>query len=264
MSYILEALKRADTERQRGGVPGLHAQAGRGVMLAEPGHTHGRPWLLAFAAVALLLVGGAAAWWWGAGRGAPPGAVPIGPAAAVLVPSAPVVAAPTPAVVAMPPLNPVPNPAPVTATATATQAPPVQPVQPGVVAKVLPAARTTPPLPAAAPAAVPPRPVTTSASAAASVVMPSNTVPATTVPAAAAPPVRLPQLAELPEAQRREVGMLSPGGSIYAEQPAARMVILNGQVFREGDSLATDLRVEQIRPRSVVLSLRGQRFELPL
>ena len=263
MSYILEALKRADAERQRGGVPGLHAQAGRGVMLAEPGHTHGRPWLLAFAAVALLLVGGAAAWWWDAGRGAPPGAVPIGPAAAVLMPSAPVVAAPTPAVVAMPPLNPAPNPAPVTATAAAAAAQAL-PVQPGVVAKVLPAARTTPPSAAAPPAAAPPRPVTTSASAAASVVVPSNTVPATTVPAAAAPPVRLPQLAELPEAQRREVGMLSPGGSIYAEQPAARMVILNGQVFREGDSLATDLRVEQIRPRSVVLSLRGQRFELPL
>ena len=86
----------------------------------------------------------------------------------------------------------------------------------------------------------------------------------TTPPAAAATPLRLPQLAELPEALRREIGPLSPGGSIHAEQPAARMVILNGQVFREGDALAADLRVEQIRPRSVVFSLRGQRFEQPL
>ncbi len=78
------------------------------------------------------------------------------------------------------------------------------------------------------------------------------------------PPARLQSFAELPESLRREVGPLSPGGSVYAEQAAARMVILNGQVFREGDSPATDLRVEQIRPRSVVLSLRGQRFELPL
>ena len=92
----------------------------------------------------------------------------------------------------------------------------------------------------------------------------ASTGAATPSPAAASAPLRLPQLVELPEALRREVGPLSPGGSIYAEQPAARMVILNGQVFREGDTLAADLRVEQIRPRSVVLGLRGQRFELPL
>ena len=93
---------------------------------------------------------------------------------------------------------------------------------------------------------------------------------ATTAPAsaAAAPvaavPERLLQLGELPEALRRELGPLNPGGSIHAEQASARMVILNGQVFREGDMLAAQLRVEQIRPRSVVLSLRGQRFELAL
>ena len=87
--------------------------------------------------------------------------------------------------------------------------------------------------------------------------------PAAPAPAAAVPE-RLPQLGELPDMVRREVGTLNPGGSIYAEQPAARMVILNGQVFREGDLLAAQLRIEQIRPRSVVLNLRGQRFELAL
>ena len=42
------------------------------------------------------------------------------------------------------------------------------------------------------------------------------------------------------------------------------MVILSGRVFREGDTLSGQLRIEQIRPRSVVLGLRGQRFELAL
>lgn len=123
-------------------------------------------------------------------------------------------------------------------------------------------------------ASAPPRPTPLAAAAPAlpdpGSQRPVGAAPATTtaakLPAAgpSSPPVRLPQLAELPEAMRREVGVLSPGGSVYAEQAAARMVILNGQVFREGDSLSADLRVELIRPRSVVFSLRGQRFELPL
>jgi len=40
------------------------------------------------------------------------------------------------------------------------------------------------------------------------------------------------------------------------------MVILSGQVFREGDSPAPGLTVVQIGPKSTVLAFRGQRFEL--
>jgi general secretion pathway protein B len=115
----------------------------------------------------------------------------------------------------------------------------------------------------AVPAAAAPRTAAARApaSAAAAVTVP---VPSTAPASAATGPERLPQLAELAEALRREIGPLNPGGSIYAEQPSARMVILNGQVFREGDTLSGQLRIEQIRPRSVVLGLRGQRFELAL
>jgi general secretion pathway protein B len=42
------------------------------------------------------------------------------------------------------------------------------------------------------------------------------------------------------------------------------MVVLNGQVFQEGNELGAELKLEQIRPKSAVLSIRGQRFELPL
>ncbi len=75
---------------------------------------------------------------------------------------------------------------------------------------------------------------------------------------------RLPTLAELPEALRREVQPLNLGGSVYAEQPPLRIVIINGQVFHEGDKPLPELQVQQIRWKSVVFSVRGQRFEVPL
>ena len=42
------------------------------------------------------------------------------------------------------------------------------------------------------------------------------------------------------------------------------MVIVNGQVVREGEAISPGLVVEQIRPKSAVFSIRGQRFEVPL
>ena len=264
MSYILEALKRADAERQRGGVPGLHAQTGSGVTAVEPGHAGGRPWLLAGAALALLLIGGAVAWWWRAG----PVATPVGVSGA---PASPVVSGAPPSPVALPPM-----PGPVTtAPALRATAAPAAAVSRAPTAAVLraPAAAVLP-APAAAglrapAAAVLPAPaVALNAAAPAASAVPATLATAAPAAVAAAPvaavPERLLQLGELPDALRREVGPLNPGGSIYAEQAGARMVILNGQVFREGDLLAAQLRVEQIRPRSVVLSLRGQRFELAL
>jgi general secretion pathway protein B len=49
---------------------------------------------------------------------------------------------------------------------------------------------------------------------------------------------------------------------VYSEIPAQRMVILNGQVLREGDAVSDELVLEQIRARSAVMRLRGQRFEI--
>jgi general secretion pathway protein B len=70
-------------------------------------------------------------------------------------------------------------------------------------------------------------------------------------------------LAELPDDMRRSVPALAFGGSVYSEIAAQRMVIFNGQVLREGDPLSDEVMLEQIRPRSAVLRLRGQRFEVP-
>jgi general secretion pathway protein B len=89
-----------------------------------------------------------------------------------------------------------------------------------------------------------------------------NTVAAAPA-AASAPEPKLRSLNEMPDDVRRSVPQLSFGGSVYSEVAAQRMVILNGQVLREGDAVTDELQVEQIRPRSAVMRVRGQRFEIP-
>ena len=231
MSYILDALRRADAERQRGAVPGLHAPALTGVGndgAATPGGPARR---LGLAAAGLLLLGLAVAAGWLLRPGPAPTAAAVGqPGPALAV--APVAATP---------------PAPVPASGLPPAAPAALPVPlpvplPGPMLQAAPARRP-------APGAASPTPAPT---------------PAPTLAAErAVAPARLPSLAELPEAQKRDVGALVVGGAMHAEQAAMRIVILNGQVFHEGDKLSAELQVQQIGLKSVVMSHRGQRFELP-
>ena len=231
MSYILDALRRADAERQRGGVPGLHAQPAAPAPAGVDRAPRFGAAALGLAAVGLLLAGGAAVWWLGGGRGVAEPAV-RNPSAGVvtappLVPSVLVAAQALPAA----PLSGLPSAVP-TAPAVPTQPLPAAPLP-------LPLAPSTRPLaPAPRSAAVQP-----------------------TVPAA---PARLPRLADLPEGLRHELPPLNLGGSVFADQPAARLVIVNGQVFREGEQPAPGLLVQQIGLRAVVFEFRGQRFEAPL
>ena len=104
MSYILDALRRAESERGRGAVPGLHtpAAAGAGGALAAGRSVPATPWAVAALtlAVAALAVGGT---WWFLQRQAPAGervVVAAVPAAAVAPPAAPPVPAASAAPVA--------------------------------------------------------------------------------------------------------------------------------------------------------------------
>lgn len=222
MSYILDALRRADAERQRGAVPGLHAQPSSAALAAagpERAGASGRRWWVGGLAALAALALGAGLLWTGGG--------PSGPSSAVRVGSVPL-ATPPPSVAAVP-LQIAPQPAP----QRAEPAPAVRPVAGAVV----------PPVPV-----VPVVPVLAAASRAASGALDAAQ--------------RLPTLAELPEATRRELPALAVGGAMYADQAAVRIVILNGQVVHEGDRLAPDLLVQQIRRNSVVLNFRGQVFEI--
>jgi len=234
MSYILDALRRADSERERGNVPNLHTTAAPSD--SPVGAGNGPRWrigVLLVGVLALLLTGALVSRWLLADRPQMPQR-PEAPVqvqaqvAAQAVPQA-IAAAPAPA----PNLPPAPNlqPAP---SATAG---------PGLV-RLEPAPDGLPGLPPAP--AVQQRPS-----------------PGTPAAPAAAPAERpLPKASELPEEFRRELPKLVTGGSMYSSTPANRMLILNGQVFREGDSVAPNLLLEQIKLNAAVLSYKGQRFSI--
>ena len=102
MSYILEALRRSQAERERGQVPGLNAQPS--ALAALPTQRDAPPWrwLLPAGLLGLALVA-LAAWFWRAPAAPAP---PPPPAAVVAATPAPAVAAspaPLPVVVSAPP-----------------------------------------------------------------------------------------------------------------------------------------------------------------
>jgi len=252
MSYILDALRRADAERQRGAVPGLHAQpaplppddgqaAARGVPLA---------WVLAGGGLALVMALGA---WWLGGDGE---RVPV------VAPAAPV--AP---VAAIAPVAPVERPAttlPLPAAASAATDAAPAPAAPVASRATTPAATPPTTVPAVPRVAEPRIDAAARPPAAPARATASAGKPAAAASAPASAPARVPGLAELPEAVRRQLPKLVVGGSMYSDDAARRLVIVNGQVSHEGDEVAPDLRLVQIRPHAAVFSFRGQSFELGL
>ena len=79
------------------------------------------------------------------------------------------------------------------------------------------------------------------------------------VPAAEAPS-RIYAVAELPPDVRQQLPRISINGASYSEQPAYRMLIVNGQVFHEKDEITGGLVLESIGPKSAVLRFNGYRF----
>ena len=51
-------------------------------------------------------------------------------------------------------------------------------------------------------------------------------------------------------------------GSTYSDNPAYRILIVNGQLFREGESPATGIKIEKIGVRAAVLQYEGSSFFL--
>lgn len=67
---------------------------------------------------------------------------------------------------------------------------------------------------------------------------------------------------QLPEDVKRNLPPLAVGGSMYSPEAAKRMLILNGQLVREGEKVAPDVVLESIRLRSAILRYKEQRFEI--
>jgi general secretion pathway protein B len=242
VSYILDALRRAERERERGQVPGLSAQAAPSVAATVLSRPRAAVRGLGLA-LAVALAGGLA-WWLWPSAGAPTPVPPTGRTAAQA--AAPAADVPPPA--SEPPADPAP-----------LQMPPAQPPLPAPLPAPLPvvvsAPRSPPPLPApvAAPTA-PPAPPPPHPSAASPDVR------------AAATPSREPRaltLAELTPQQRREWPPLALGGAVHSDSPASRFIIVNGQLVREGEEAAPGVTVERIGLRAATLRWRDLRVELP-
>jgi general secretion pathway protein B len=240
MSYILDALRKADAQRERDPARGIHAQA-IPPDSASPARRGGLAipfWIAAAAGVAVLVWAG---WYLSQDRGtaAPPARL------AAVTPSpqpaaAPVTVAPAAAPVVQPPPPPA---APPVVTAPPRAPDPTNTAQPNPRGPQVPPTRRPSGVPgvenpAAPTLAAPPVAPTTSAPAAQST--PSQTV--TGLP---------------PDAPK-----LTISGGIYSSNPAQRMLIVNGQVFNEGSEVAPGIALDEIKPRTAVLRFRGARYSI--
>jgi general secretion pathway protein B len=214
VSLILDALRRADAERERGAVPGLHAQSMPLPSAEAEPPARAAPWRWIAAATAVLLLV-ALAWILGGREAGRAGAV----ASATHASSAPQSAAP--------------------AARTVPASPPV------TLPPAAPAPQAREPLPVAEPAPWP-SPEPRKAAASAPVAAPAQPVPRE----------------QLPENVRAQLPPLAVGGSIYSAAAADRSLILDGRIYREGDRLSPDLKLERIGARTAVLQFGGYRFEI--
>ncbi len=279
MSYILDALKKADAQRERDPARGIHAQP---LHAAHANHVREgyAPWLWG-----ALVVGAAALAWAGwflyTDKGS---AVPPAQSRADLAPAVPsrvmLAAAPAPAPVVGTAVQPPAPPAPVvpvpprdvrmTSQPTLRGGPQPAPAVPWVPATPEAQAPGAVPGTLSPPVAVPG--AAFPAPAAASAVIPGTAPAAATVPApapspvpvmprtsasaaaAAAPPAA--PVAGLPA----DAPKLAISGGVYSANAAQRMLIVNGQVFNEGSEIGTGVVLEQIRPKGAILRFRGARY----
>ena len=238
MSYILDALKKADSERERGAVPGIHAQqVPHMAVVARPA---GNLKLVLWLIVGLLtVILGALAWRMSTTAQTPPVQVataplplPVRPAESVAPPPAEPVATPS-RPEPLPKVEPVVKPGPKEKPAL-----PVPGAKGTTAGTGMPKAETKPAAKAAAP------------KAGASAAETSSTE------------TKIYAMAELPDDVQRDLPKLTISGGTYSSNPAQRLLIVNNQVFLEGSQPAPGVTVEQIRQNAAVLSFRGYRYRV--
>ena len=226
MSYILDALKKATIERehQHGSIPDINAQPGR----SQPNHKLARDAGLGgkrlMTAAAVLATSIIAAFFWRVSfQSAPVRAVPLNVPAERMTVTTP--SAPSPS------------------------------LNPNIEVPALPVMLA--PLPSALSKSGDLTPSTPSsrqtqrASA--------NAPPI--APLAVAAGTQSPSRSSLPPLPNTAPKLLV-SGSTYSDNPAYRILIVNGQLFREGESPATGIKIEKIGVRAAVLQYEGSSFFL--
>jgi len=239
MSYILEALKKAQAERQLGNAPTIHAPA---PSYAAPRAGQGVQRRYLALGVGVVVVAAAVALLWPRLAGEPPvqlaTAVPPATAPATVPATAPVATpAPLTAVIPAPAavVQPAPAPAPAPAPVTETRPVRVKPAPAPVVSTVSPSPQPSPQQRETAPA------------------------PATV----AQQPVgddQLRTLQQLPDTLQREIPKVAFGGYIYSPTPGESLLLVDKMLRREGEEVAPGLVLERLTPKAAVMNYRGTRY----
>jgi general secretion pathway protein B len=242
MSFILDALRKSEHERQRQLGPSIAELPVARLAPRVPS------WVWVALAALLSLNIALLAWFLTRDTSAAPQATATAPPPAATVPSPPVAAGAG-----------MTTPSPQPAVATAPAEPPPQPAEPAAVepSPPAPAVREVRPLAAEAEAVLP-----TSGPAFAAPDAPDPSL-LPTPPRPASVTAGVPTIDQLPPQATAGLPPLEVNLHIYAAQPAQRAVFINGARYREGDSLPGGAQVREITPDGAVLSYGGQRFLLP-
>jgi len=235
MSYILEALKKAQAERQLGNAPTIHAPP---PMYAAPDRAQGgNRRYLAIGLGAGVLVALAALLWLRQDAGQP-----------VRLATASVTA-------------PAPEPAPVSAPAPVAVSPPVAAATPPAAPAPAPLVREAAPVAAKpAPAPAKPKEAPRPAAPAASPAEPAHAEPTAVVAPAGEETLR--SLQQLPESLRREIPQVTFGGYIYSPTPGESLLLVDKTLRREGEEVAPGLVLERLTPKAAVMNYRGTRYRV--
>jgi general secretion pathway protein B len=233
MSYVLEALKKAQAQREQGGMPGIHSlQVPYVAVEGKPGNNLK---LVLWAITGLLVVIlGLLAWRIGGDLWMLQDGVSV---AAVAEASS------TPEIVPAQAAAPALAPGPVSQTLSEEE---IQVAGPAVSEPITPKRKekAAPPNSKAPTAALTPVP------------KPEPKVQSDDAVH------KIDAVTELPEGVRRELPALVISGGSYSSNPAQRLIIVNNQVFTESSQPAPGVVVERIEQNAVVLSFKGYLYRV--
>lgn len=261
MSFILDALRKAERERNLGHVPRMEdvAKAGGPLPSSEP-----RGWrAVASVAIGVLLLVAVALFV----LLRRPSAEPPSPAApAVTASSVPVAAPPVPMPMPVPqasapprtasesaPSSPEPDTEPVDETAALVTLDDVLETEPEPVAKA-PVAR-----PQQQPAALAPASGSSSLDRETITLPAAPPAPEVSTMRLSPAPERVQRLQDMPAAFRAGFPAAAVQVHVYDPEPAKRWLLIDGHRYREGEALAQGTRIVEIRPDGVVFEQGGQR-----
>ena len=243
MSYILDALRKSDQQRQRGAAPTLLTPRVNAVESRQPAFfLHG-------SLAAVLISAGIIIGWLHPWASEEPVPVPVPFANTPLDSRQPGKVIPPPPVLAEAAGNRDPQlPAQKsTSTAQLRSAPTSAATKPGTPALADTQAPRTPPKPAGTAA----KEVTTS--------VPGIGV---TAQAKSAADQRVIGMSELPVPVQQEIPRMSVALHAYSSNPSGRLVVINDRSLHEGAQVGPNLRLEEITPDGMILTFKEYRFHL--